>query len=108
MVERQIAVREIARREEQLHREKPDLSHYATAQNHAGLTYDPELLGSSVRVLSGQQYDELVRAEAVAAKQRYDTERSVQAKRSDLLVPLETAKAEATETSTPTSTPTTS
>ena len=107
-VERQIADREIARREEQLHREKPDLSHYATAQNHAGLTYDPELLGSSVRVLSGQQYDELVRAEAFAAKQRYDTERSVQAKRSDLLVPLETAKAEATETSTPTSTPTTS
>ena len=107
-VERQIADQEIARREAQLYRDRPGVTKYSQAQEHPGLTYDPELLGVSTRVMSGAEYDELVKREAVAAKYRYETERAVQAKRADLLVPLESPKPVETQTSTPqpTATPT--
>ncbi len=106
-IERQIADQEIARREAQLQKENPSISRYSTAQDHPGLTYDPELLGSKVRVMSGEQYDQLVKEEAAAVRRRYETERAVQSKRADLLVPLETATPVTTETSqaTPTQTP---
>ena len=57
--------------------------------------------------MSGEQYDKLVKAELAAARERYETERAVQATRADLLVPLETATPTATETnqSIPTQTP---
>jgi hypothetical protein len=103
---RQIADEGIARREAQLHKENPSISRYATAQDHPGLTYDPELLRGSVRVMSGEEYDALVRAEAIAARRRYETEQAVHATRDDLLVPLATPKSDTTNTATVTPTPT--
>ena len=57
--------------------------------------------------MSGAQYDKLVKAEAAAARKRYETERAVQSTRADLLVPLETEVTTATEVSQsiPTQTP---
>jgi hypothetical protein len=48
----------------------------------------------------------LVKAEAVAAKRRYEVEKAVHATRADLLVPLETAKTDAVATATVTAQPT--
>ena len=64
---------------------------YATAQDHPGLTYDPELLGEQVRVMTGEQYDRLVQAEAQANRTRYETEKAIRCERGDLLVPMRTA-----------------
>jgi hypothetical protein len=87
-IERQIAEQEIAKREKHLVANKTELSKYSVAQNHPGLTYDPQLLGKNVRVMDGATYDRLVAMEAQEARHRYETEKAVQEKRSDLLVPL--------------------
>ncbi|QDT07943.1 hypothetical protein K227x_63720 [Rubripirellula lacrimiformis] len=79
--------------ETELYAAQVGIEKYATAQDHPGLTYDPELLGEQVRVMTGKQYDQLVLAEARASRQRYETEKAVQAERSDLLVPLSTPQA---------------
>ncbi|MFK8114957.1 MAG: hypothetical protein AB8B91_22330 [Rubripirellula sp.] len=97
-VERDIADTEISKRQDRLRESKTELEKYSVAQAHKGLTYDPELLAKSVRVMSGEQYDQIVAQEARAAKHRYETERSVRAKREDLLVPIEQTKATAVET----------
>ncbi|MGI9470865.1 MAG: hypothetical protein ACR2NZ_05000, partial [Rubripirellula sp.] len=96
-IERRLADERIAAEVMKLHRENPSIQKYATAQDHPGLTYDPELLPLETRVMSGETYDKLVAAEAVSARHRYETERSVQSKRSDLLVPLVQEKQIATE-----------
>ena len=67
---------------------KTKLEQFTVAQQYPGLTYDPELLGKSVRVMSGLQYDEYAKAEARATRERYETEVSVKSKRTDLLVPM--------------------
>jgi hypothetical protein len=105
-IERQIANQEIAKREVALQQANVPLSRYSAAQDHPGLTYDPELLRPTTRVMSGKEYDELVKAEAVAARRRYEMERTVQAKRSDLLVPMKTQQTEAVSTGKPIATQT--
>ena len=58
--------------------------------------------------MSGQEYDALVKEEAVAARHRYESERAVQAKREDLLVPLSKpmpVEVESGQVSTTTTTP---
>ena len=87
-IARQTADKEIATREERLRNDKTQLSQYSVAQNHPGLTYDPELLGKTTRVMTGETYDRLVAMEMQAARHRYETEKAVQEKRSGLLVPL--------------------
>lgn len=87
-IERREADQQIAQREARLHQENASISKYATAQDHPGLTYDPELLAKSTRVMSGEAYDRLVAKEAQAGRHRYETEKSVLEKRSDLLVPM--------------------
>ena len=87
-IERRLADERINACVQQLHRENPSIEKYATAQDHPGLTYDPELLPLETRVMSGEVYDRLVAEEVRATRHRYETERAVQAKRSDLLVPL--------------------
>ncbi len=87
-IERRTADEAIAEREQRLLRENPSIEKYATAQVHPGLTYDPELLSESARVMSGETYDRLVAREAQASRYRYETEKAVQEKRSDLLVPM--------------------
>ena len=52
--------------------------------------------------MSGEEYDQIVAMERQAAKYRYETEKAVQAKRSDLLVPLK--RKQTNEVSTPTAT----
>ena len=96
-IEREIADQEIAKREAQLHQENPAIAKYSTAQDHPGLTYDPELLPESARVMSGRQYDRLVALEAGANRQRAETEQAVRGKRSDLLVPMQKEMATPTE-----------
>ncbi len=76
--------------EQTLYAAQVGVEKYATAQDHPGLTYDPELLSEEVRVMSGQQYDKLVLAEAEAQRMRYETEKAVREVRSELLVPLGT------------------
>ncbi|TWU07476.1 DUF7932 domain-containing protein [Stieleria varia] len=106
-IERKVADEEIGRREKLLWLDKVPVENYASAQNHPGLTYDPELLSESQRVLSGKQFDALVAAERQAQQQRNETERAIHQERSDLLVPLRTAIAvEETQTSTSVATPT--
>jgi len=85
-----IADREISERVKRLEAERTPLQHFSYAQQHPGLAYDPEVLGKTVRVLSGKKYDSYVRAETQATRMRYRTEKSVQAKRNELLVPLPT------------------
>ncbi|MDA8746490.1 hypothetical protein N9N28_17845, partial [Rubripirellula amarantea] len=92
-IERQTADKRIADHEERLYREKQPIESYATAQDHPGLTYDPELLRENVRVMSGQQYDALVAVERQAIRRRYEREKSVQSERADLLVPLKQVQA---------------
>ncbi len=87
-IARRMADEQIAERETQLLRENPSIEKYSTAQDHPGLTYDPELLSKSARVMSGETYDRLVAQEAKASRYRYETEKAVQEKRSDLLVPM--------------------
>jgi hypothetical protein len=87
-IERQIADQEIKDRLTTLRNRRTKLEQFTVAQQQPGLTYDPELLGKSTRVLSGKQYDQYVKSEARATRQRYETEKSVKSKRADLLVPL--------------------
>jgi hypothetical protein len=49
--------------------------------------------------MSGEEYDRLVAREAQATRERQETEKAVQAKRSDLLVPMRRETPIATETS---------
>ena len=102
-IERQIADREVAQRIETLKRRRVSLKRYTAAQDHPGLTYDPELLTPAQRVLTGAEYDALARHEADAAQHRIMTETAVITKRSDLLVPL--AKPTAKPTATPVASP---
>ena len=97
-IERHIADREIAKREAKLYADKPSIKKYSTAQDHPGLTYDSELLRESARVMTGEQYDRLVAKESQASRYRYETEKAVQAKRSDLLVPLKRVEQQASAT----------
>lgn len=106
-IERKTADDRIAVIEKTLYDANTPIGQYATAQDHPGLTYDPELLAETNRVMTGQQYDALVQAEARATKMRYETERAVRAKRSDLLVPLRTPVAIETEQQVNVATPTT-
>ena len=87
-IERRTADEKIAERETRLLQENRSIEKYATAQDHPGLTYDPELLSTSACVMSGETYDRLVAREAQASRYRYETEKAVQEKRSDLLVPM--------------------
>lgn len=89
-IERQIADREVEDRLKALQRRRVSLKRYTAAQDHPGLTYAPELLPSSERVLSGEQYDAMAKRESTAMNQRRVTEAAIMAKRSDLLVPLKT------------------
>ena len=87
-IERRTADQEIAEREKKLRSINYSLKKYGAAQDHPGLTYDPELLPDSVRIMSGETYDRYVAAERQAGRLRYETEKAVLEKRSDLLVPL--------------------
>lgn len=98
-LERQIAEREVTERLNELKRRRVSLNRYTVAQDHPGLTYDPELLPSSMRVFSGKQFDELAQREQAAQQRREVTEAAILAKRSDLLVPL--AKPTATPVAAP-------
>jgi hypothetical protein len=89
-IERSLANERIETIQRQLVEKKVPVATYAGTQNHPGLTYDPELLGKTARVLSGEQYDRLVQAERRATCRRYETERAIQGERADLLIPLET------------------
>lgn len=88
-IERNLANERIDAIHRHLVEQKVPVTTYAGSQNHPGLTYDPELLGQTARVLSGPQYDQLVQAERRAIRRRYETERAIQGERADLLVPLE-------------------
>lgn len=87
-IERRLADERIGQCVQRLHRENPSIEKYATAQDHPGLTYDPEVLPLETRVMSCEVYNRSVAQETRATRHRYETERAVQAKRSDLLVPL--------------------
>ena len=95
---RDIADERIEDVEAMLMRKKVPLNRYTMAQTMEGLTYDPELLSESKRVLSGEAYDKLVAAEAMADLERAKTEYMVARERSELLVPL--AKKKAIDTTT--------
>ncbi len=97
-IERQIADREIEKRLKALQARKTPLDQFSVAKQYPGLSYDPDLLDKSVRVLSGEQYDQYVKAERQESRMRYETERSVRSKRADLLVPLQKADTIKTET----------
>jgi hypothetical protein len=103
-IERDIAIAEITKREAQLRKAKTPLEHFAAAQTHKGLTYDPELLSKQSRVMSGTTYDQIAAQEVQATEYRQATERSVIAKRAELLVPLEQKQVQAqpTQVATPT------
>lgn len=64
-------------------------SRYVRAQQQPGITYDPEILLSESRVMSGQAFDQLLATERSDAQQRVRTRKAVLAKRSELLVPLD-------------------
>ena len=64
-------------------------SRYVRAQQQPGITYDPEILLSESRVMSGQAFDQLLATERSDAQQRQRTRKAVLAKRSELLVPLD-------------------
>jgi hypothetical protein len=85
---RQTANKEIKMRVDKLIRDRVPVTTYGAAQDHAGLTYDPELLAEPVRVMSGQQFDQIAKAEQVATAHRTATEIAVKSERADLLVPL--------------------
>lgn len=87
-IERQLANKEIENELQNLRFHRTKLDQFTVAQQYPGLTYDPELLEKSVRVMSGQQFDAYVNAEATATRERYETEVSVKSKRADLLVPM--------------------
>ena len=71
---------------------KSSLKRYTVAQDHPGLTYDPELLAEESRVMPGHVYDQLVAEEFAQDVFRKETEQAVKAQRSDLLVPLQKPK----------------
>ena len=104
-MERTIANEEIKKRMTRLRRERPSVLRYTDPQNREGLTYDPELLPSSARVIPGHVYDQLARAEALQAHRRRETELAIRRQRSDLLVPLEVATTIASQTTTVTAQP---
>ena len=104
-IERKIANEEMEKFEKELWRRKVSVKSYSQAQEHAGLTYDPELLTEEMRVMTGQQYDRIVQAERMAEKERAETEYAIAKERSELLVPLRTT-IEQTTTSTTQSIPT--
>jgi hypothetical protein len=94
-IERDTADARIKKIETELIQKTVSVETYAGSQNHSGLTYDPELLTESVRVISGEQYDALVQAERQATRRRYETEKAIQGERADLLVPMKTVTAQA-------------
>lgn len=106
-IARKTADDRIAELEKILHDAQTPIGQYATAQDHPGLTYDPELLAETDRVMTGQQYDTLVAAEARANAMRYETEKAVRSKRSDLLVPMRTSIEIETQAPTNTAVPST-
>ncbi len=87
---RETANAEILAHEVKLVQSKFKLEDYLKPQQHPGLTYDPELLSESSRVIPGHVYDQLVRNEKQAEMERAKTEYAVAKQRSELLVPLET------------------
>ncbi len=101
-IERKIADEQLRAREADLHRRDPGTKKYAAAQDHPGLTYDPELLPEQARVMSGKTFDTLVALEARASQFRADREHAVQQKRADLLVPLRRSQTTLSETKQPT------
>jgi hypothetical protein len=99
---RSIAERQLTAMEDELDRIQFPIESYAAAQNHPGLTYDPELLPQPARVLSAKQFDRLLAKEAHAREVRRVTEAAVKEERKDLLVPLQRTH---TSVSQPTSVP---
>jgi hypothetical protein len=89
---RQTADKEIKTRLNKRIQDRVPVTIYAAAQDHEGLTYDPELLTESTRVMTGEQFDQIAKAETVATTRRTATEIAVKAERADLLVPLPTAQ----------------
>ena len=75
--------------ESDLWKSKAKLTRYTVAQSYPGLTYDPEVLPTQDRVMSGKVFDELVRKEKQADQRRAKTEYEVAHQRSELLVPLQ-------------------
>ena len=96
-IERQTANARIAEHEARLQHENPAVTIYAGSQDHEGLTYDPELLRETARVMPGWKYDELVAEERRASRQRYETETAIAGERADLLVPMKTVQAQSTQ-----------
>ena len=90
-IERTEANREVERRKLALRKQYPKMKGYQTIQDLPGLTYDPELMKAGTRVIEGKQYDAMVQAEREADRMRSETEQTIRAQRSDLLVPLEQA-----------------
>ena len=85
---RTIAERHLDALEDELDQIQFPINRYAAAQDHPGLTYDPELLPQRSRVLSAAQFDRLLAREAHAREVRRVTEAAVKEERNDLLVPL--------------------
>ncbi len=104
---RDTAVERTREVEADLLRRKVPLESFTRAQSHKGLTYDPELLSESARVLPGHVYDQFVRTEREADLRRATMEYAVAKQRSELLVPLETTTGapQVTVTQQPTVTP---
>ena len=94
--ERTIAERRLSAIEAELDRIKLPVQSYASAQEHPGLTYDPELLPQHARVLSAEQFDRLLAREAHAREVRRTTEQAVKEERKDLLVPLQKTQTQTT------------
>tara|TARA_R110002049_G_scaffold285698_4_gene467091 strand:- start:257996 stop:261421 length:3426 start_codon:yes stop_codon:yes gene_type:complete len=104
-MERTIADRHIESRLVKLDTERPSVERFTEPQHRKGLTYDPELLPVSARVMPGHVYDQLARAESLRAQMRKETELASRRQRSDLLVPLEIATTIASQTVTVTAQP---
>jgi hypothetical protein len=90
-IERTEANSQVEQRRSALQKRYPKMKGYQTIQDLPGLTYDPELMKAGTRVIEGKKYDAMVRAERQADQMRSETEQTIRAQRSDLLVPLEQA-----------------
>jgi hypothetical protein len=101
-IARDTANREVEAWEAKLTKMTVNVSSFAAPQRHAGLTYDPEVLPASARVLSGAEYDQWVAREQNAELKRAQIEYAIAKQRSELLVPLanETTQINATQTTT--------
>lgn len=99
---RDLADKLIEQTESELRKQNVSLNKYTSVQTFPGLTYDPELLQETDRVMSGEVYDRLVEQERQADVARAQLEYEVAKQRSELLVPLETEQATPQAVPTPT------